>query len=74
MIGPIPRKCNMCGYRINPDVALKAGVVSRLDYDRNFTINPIMSWCDLHLCWISDNEKCSDWLSFEQYEGEKKYM
>ena len=67
------RKCNMCGYRINPDTALRAGVVSQKEYRDNFMINPVMSWCENMRGWISDQSSCADWLPYTEYDGESKY-
>lgn len=63
----------MCGYRINPDTALRAGVVSQRDYNDNFAINPIMSWCEDTRGWIRDYDCCDSWRPYTEYDGEKKY-
>lgn len=64
----------MCGYRINPDTALRAGVVSQRDYNANFASNPLLSWCEKLGKWISDLNSCAAWISWTEYEGEKKYL
>lgn len=65
--------CKECGHRINPDNALRAGLVSKQSYNANFIVDPMKSWCEKISSWIRDNDSCANWISWEVYEGEKNY-
>ena len=66
-------QCKDCGYRINPDTALRAGLVSKASYNSNFMIDPLKSWCEKKSTWIRDDDSCQNWISYMQYEGENNY-
>lgn len=65
--------CKECGHRINPDTALNARLVSKKSYNTNFLVDPMKSWCEKSSGWIRDDDSCSKWVSWQNYEGEKNY-
>ena len=65
----IEKICKNCGCRMNPYTAIEKGVTSKHEYETVYC-DPIYSWCVLKDNWITDDDNCWAWISFEKYECE----
>ena len=67
------RICSQCGYRINPETALPAGLISRAEYESEYVANPVKSWCEKRQGWIRDSDSCEEWTSWQVYNADDRY-
>lgn len=61
------KRCNTCGYRMNPHTAQEAGLITNPD-------PTLDNFCYMANSLVRPQFNCPDWISWEEVDYEKKFF